>query len=28
MVSSFGPHILNHIRVWTDEVKDGQASAA
>jgi transglutaminase-like putative cysteine protease len=28
MVSSFGPHILNHFRVWTDEVKDGQASAA
>ena len=27
MVSSFGPHILNHFRVWTDEVTDGQVSA-
>ncbi len=28
MVTSFGPHILNHFRVWTQEVKEDQVGAA
>ena len=28
MVTSFGPHILNHFRVWTQEVTEDQVGAA